>query len=75
MWGDKMSDNNSTPTDASTEEPKKSSQADAIKRILEKKKQAQHQANGQQSNNHEGTKKMKNQIHKVQNNQKRRTGV
>ncbi|MCD9025000.1 hypothetical protein [Cohnella silvisoli] len=70
-----MSDNNTTPTDASAEEPKKLSQADAIKRILEKKKQAQRQANGQQGNHSGGTKQMKTQIHKVQNNQKRRTGV
>jgi hypothetical protein len=70
-----MSDNLTTPGDTAAEEPKKPSQADAIKRILERKKQAQRQANGQQSNHSAGGKKMKTQIHKVQNNQKRRTGV
>jgi hypothetical protein len=70
-----MSDNSTTPMDGSAEEPKKLSQADAIKRILEKKKQAQLQANGQQGNQAKDAKKMKTQIHKVQNNQKRRTGV
>ncbi len=72
-----MSDNDTNPVDneAGGEQPKKLSQADAIKRILEKKKQAQLQANGGQGNNASGPKKMKTQIHKVQNNQKRRTGV
>ncbi|RED55506.1 hypothetical protein [Cohnella lupini] len=71
-----MSDNNTNPADKEAgEQPKKQSQADAIKRILEKKKQAQLQANGQQGNMDSGPKKMKTQIHKVQNNQKRRTGV
>ncbi|WP_158602428.1 hypothetical protein [Cohnella endophytica] len=50
------------------------SQEDAIKRILEKKK-AQQQAGGKQGNFSSNTKQMKTQIHKVQNNQKRRTGV
>ncbi|TFE23318.1 hypothetical protein [Cohnella luojiensis] len=72
-----MSDKTANSADGGTgaEEPKKLSQAEAIKRILEKKKQAQQQANGQQGNNSSGPKKMKTQIHKVQNNQKRRTGV
>jgi hypothetical protein len=70
-----MSDNPTTPAETAAEEPKKPSQADAIKRILEKKKQAQRQANDQQNNHSAGAKKMKTQIHKVQNNQKRRTGV
>lgn len=73
-----MSDNHTNPVDPgvdAAEQPKKSSQADAIKRILEKKKQAQRQANGQQGNNSANPKQMKTQIHKVQNNQKRRTGV
>ncbi|BBI35429.1 hypothetical protein [Cohnella abietis] len=70
-----MSDNNTTPNEASVEETKKSNQTDAIKRILEKKKQAQRSANGQQGNASGGVKAMKTQIHKVQNNQKRRTGV
>lgn len=70
-----MSDNHTTPVgDSASEELKKPSQAEAIKRILEKKKQAQRQTNGQQ-NNSAGGKQMKTQIHKVQNNQKRRTGV
>jgi len=72
-----MSENNtnSVETGLSADEAKKPSQADAIKRILEKKKQAQRLANGQQGNPSSGPKKMKTQIHKVQNNQKRRTGV
>ncbi len=70
-----MSENKTNSVDAAAEEPKKSSQAEAIKRILEKKKQAQRQANGQQNTHSTGGKQMKTQIHKVQNNQKRRTGV
>jgi hypothetical protein len=61
--------------DSASQELTKPSQAEAIKRILEKKKQAQRQANSQQGNNAMGGKQMKTQIHKVQNNQKRRTGV
>ncbi|TVY02991.1 hypothetical protein [Cohnella terricola] len=70
-----MSDNheNSADTGTGEDQPKKLSQADAIKRILEKKKQARQGAGkGGYSTD---TKKMKTQIHKVQNNQKRRTGV
>jgi hypothetical protein len=70
-----MSDNHTSPADASAEQPKKSSQADAIKRILERKKQAQQNAGGRQGHSSTEGKKMKTQIHKVQNNQKRRTGV
>jgi hypothetical protein len=72
-----MSENHTNPVDSGVdaEQPKKLSQAEAIKRILEQKKQAQRLANGQQGNNSAGPKKMKTQIHKVQNNQKRRTGV
>lgn len=69
--------NNNPAGQASAEpsaEPKKLSQADAIKRILEQKK-AKQQGNGQQGFNGTDTKKMKSQINKVQNNQKRRTGV
>jgi len=71
-----MSDNqeSSAETGKGEEQPKKLSQADAIKRILEKKKQARQQGAGKGGFSTE-TKKMKTQIHKVQNNQKRRTGV
>lgn len=69
-----MSDNHTNPADAGSEPDKKISQADAIKRILERKKQAQ-QGKGQQAGFSSEGKKMKTQIHKVQNNQKRRTGV
>ncbi|WP_256761098.1 hypothetical protein [Cohnella sp. WQ 127256] len=70
-----MSDNHTNSADAGTEQAKKLSQAEAIKRILDKKKQAQQQASGQQGNHSTNGKQMKTQIHKVQNNQKRRTGV
>jgi hypothetical protein len=71
-----MSEDQITPAgDSALEELKKPSQAEAIKRILEKKKQAQRQTNSQQGNSSAGGKHMKTQIHKVQNNQKRRTGV
>jgi hypothetical protein len=59
LRGDKMSENNK--------------QADAIKRILEQKKAKQ--GNAQQGYQGTDPKKMKTQIKKVQNNQKRRTGV
>jgi hypothetical protein len=49
-------------------------QADAIKRILEQKK-AKQQGNGQQGYQGTDPKKLQTQIKKVQNNQKRRTGV
>ncbi|QJD84496.1 hypothetical protein [Cohnella herbarum] len=72
-----MSDNHTNRVDPNVDadQSKKPSQADAIKRILERKKQAQQQANGRQGNHSTDGKKMKTQIHKVQNNQKRRTGV
>ncbi|MBN2982406.1 MULTISPECIES: hypothetical protein [Cohnella] len=54
---------------------KKPSQSEAMKRLLEKKKAAQQKARGEQAGYRTETKKMKTQIHKVQNNQKRRTGV
>jgi hypothetical protein len=68
-----MSDEDRNPGDAGTGEASKPSQAEAIKRILERKKQAQRQGGNQAYSNQ--TKQMKTQIHKVQNNQKRRTGV
>jgi ribosomal protein L9 len=58
-----------------SEQPKKLSQADAIKRILEQKKQAQLQNQGGQKHHSTGTKKMTNQINKKPNNQKKRMGV
>lgn len=51
------------------------SQADAIKRILEKKKARQQAQNGNKAGFSSDVKLMKTQINKVQNNQKRRTGV
>jgi hypothetical protein len=51
------------------------SQKDAIKRILEQKKQAQLQNQGGQKHHSTGTKKMTNQINKKPNNQKKRMGV
>ncbi|MFC5407066.1 MULTISPECIES: hypothetical protein [Cohnella] len=50
------------------------SQADAIKKILEKKKARQQAQNGKAGFSSD-VKQMKTQINKVQNNQKRRTGV
>lgn len=71
-----MSEEQKAPAgDSTAGELKQNSQAEAIKRILEKKKQSQRQANGNQGNYAAGGKQMKTQIHKVQNNQKRRTGV
>jgi hypothetical protein len=58
-----------------SEQPRKLSQADAIKRILEQKKQAQLQNQGGQKHHSTGTKKMTNQINKQPNNQKKRMGV
>jgi hypothetical protein len=69
-----MSDNETNAAGPAASEPKKPSQADAIKRILEKKKQ-QGQRQGGQAGFSSNGKQMKTQIHKVQNNQKRRTGV
>lgn len=54
---------------------KKPSQSEAMKRLLEKKNAARQKARGEQAGYSTETKKMKTQIHKVQNNQKRRTGV
>ncbi|WP_391573765.1 hypothetical protein [Cohnella sp.] len=72
-----MTDKNTNPAVEGQhgEAEKKLSQAEAIKRILERKKQGrQAGANGKGAFSTD-TKKMKTQIHKVQNNQKRRTGV
>jgi len=56
-------------------EPKKVSLGDAMKRMLEKKKQAQHGAKGGQGRYSTETKKLTSQINKKPNNQKKRTGV
>lgn len=49
--------------------------AEAIKQKLAQKKEAQSNANKQQKHALSPNSQMKSQIHKVQNNQKRRTGV
>ncbi|WP_373231107.1 hypothetical protein [Cohnella sp.] len=69
-----MSEHHNNPAAESSEEPKKLSQADAIKRILEQKK-AKQQGSGQQGFQGTETKKMRSQINKKPNNQKKRTGV
>jgi hypothetical protein len=56
-------------------EPKKVSLAEAMKRKLEQKKQAQTDGKGQQDHYSTETKKMQSQIKKKPNNQKKRTGV
>lgn len=56
-------------------EPKKVSLGDAMKRMLEKKKQAQREAKGGQGHYSTDTKKLTSQINKKPNNQKKRTGV
>lgn len=55
--------------------PRKTGLADAAKRMLEQKKQAQ--ASGKSQSQHQSTeaKKLKSQMTKKINNQKRRTGV
>ncbi|KIL37323.1 hypothetical protein SD71_01140 [Cohnella kolymensis] len=69
-----MEDNNKPGTE---EQPvlKKVSLADAMKAMLEKKKQAQKQGGARQDHFSTDTKKMKSQIKKKPNNQKKRTGV
>ncbi|CAM4045091.1 hypothetical protein COLU111180_20685 [Cohnella lubricantis] len=56
-------------------QPQRISLADAMKRKLEQKKQAQAQAKGGKDHFSTETKKMKSQINKKPNNQKKRTGV
>ncbi|MFC5702574.1 hypothetical protein ACFPVX_14820 [Cohnella faecalis] len=70
-----MSEHTNRPNADEAEEPKKVSLGDAMKQMLERKKQAQAQARGPKQRQADGEHKMKTQIHKVQNNQKRRTGV
>jgi hypothetical protein len=55
------------------EQPKKISLGDAMKRMLEQKKQAGSPSKGDHYTTE--TKKMKSQIKKKPNNQKKRTGV
>lgn len=69
-----MSEQNNDQATDNPVESKKLSPADAIKRILEQKK-AKQQGNGQQGFQGTDTKKMKSQINKKPNNQKKRTGV
>ncbi len=72
-----MDDSRANPAgeDRNGEAAKKLSQAEAIKRILERKKQGRQPGASGKDGFSTATKKMKTQIHKVQNNQKRRTGV
>jgi hypothetical protein len=58
-----------------SDEPKKVSLGEAMKRKLEQKQQEQSQAKGQQTHYSTDTKKMQSQIKKKPNNQKKRTGV
>ncbi|TJY42283.1 hypothetical protein E5161_09795 [Cohnella pontilimi] len=58
-----------------SEEPKKISLAEAMKQKLQQKKQAHSQDQGKQDHFSTETKKMKSQIKKRPNNQKKRTGV
>jgi len=69
-----MNDSRANPN-AGEAPSQKLSQAEAIKRILERKKQGKQSGTGGKNGFSTDTKKMKTQIHKVQNNQKRRTGV
>ncbi|MBW5448038.1 hypothetical protein GE107_18435 [Cohnella sp. CFH 77786] len=55
--------------------PKKISLAEAMKRKLEQKKQASSPAKARQDHFSTETKRMKSQIKKKPNNQKKRTGV
>ncbi|MFD0672154.1 hypothetical protein [Cohnella sp. GCM10027633] len=57
------------------EQPKKVSLGDAMKAMLEKKKQAQRQAGNPQGHYSTDVKAMSSQIKKKPNNQKKRTGV
>jgi hypothetical protein len=70
-----MKDDIQKPNEVESTEPKKVSLAEAMKRKLEQKKQAQSQGKGQQDHHSTETKKLQNQINKKPNNQKRRTGV
>lgn len=69
-----MEDNNQSNVEQSTE-PKKISLAEAMKRKLQEKKQAQSQGKNQHSHASMGVQKMTSQIKKKPNNQKKRTGV
>ena len=68
-----MEDNK--PNAAETEEAKKVSLADAAKRMLQQKKQAQGQAKGQHQHQAAGNQMMKSQHTKKINNQRKRMGV
>lgn len=59
----------------SGQEPRKISLAEAMKRKLEQKKQAASASKAQQDHFSTETKKMRSQIKKKPNNQKKRTGV
>mgnify|MGYP001157852841 FL=1 len=69
-----MEDNNKSNVEEMAG-PKKISLAEAMKRKLEEKKQAQSQNKKQQSHLNTGVQKMTSQIKKKPNNQKKRTGV
>ncbi|GFN33970.1 hypothetical protein [Paenibacillus xylaniclasticus] len=58
-----------------SKEPRRISLAEAMKRKLQEKMQAQFQSKGQPANSNTGVKKLQSQIKKKPNNQKRRTGV
>lgn len=58
-----------------SDESKKVSLGDAMKRMLELKKQAQRQGKDRQDHFSTGVKAMRSQIKKKPNNQKKRTGV
>jgi len=62
-------------TENAGSEPKKVSLAEAMKSKLAQKRQAQAAAKSSQDHYSTDTKKMKSQINKKPNNQKRRTGV
>ncbi|MNG01603.1 hypothetical protein D3C84_845910 [compost metagenome] len=70
-----MEENHQSPNAEEANEPRKISLAEAMKRKLQEKKQAQSQGKGQSLNAQTGVKKMSSQIKKKPNNQKRRTGV
>lgn len=69
-----MTEENKPSAEAGSQ-PQRISLAEAMKRKLEQKKQAQAQAKGSQDHFSTDTKKMKSQINKKPNNQKKRTGV
>lgn len=60
---------------AETGEPRKISLADAMKKKLAEKKMAQGNQNQKQTHELSGNQKMKSQLTKKPNNQKKRTGV